>query len=88
MAALSAMDRLASESAFDAWLSSSEILQLDLSPRDFAAARQLMRLDTVPLRASDALHLAIAMRLGVAMVTFDKDLAAASRAVGLAVSSI
>ena len=88
MNALSAMDRLAAESAFDTWLSSNEIVQVDVGPRDFASARQLMRLDTVPLRAADALHLAIAMKLGIAMATLDDDLQTASRTVGLAVSSL
>lgn len=39
-----------------------------------------------PLRSNDAIHLAVAIRLGVdEMVTYDAELAQAARAVGLAV---
>ena len=46
----------------------------------------LLTLTTTPLRAADALHLALALSARAAsMATFDTRLAAAARAVGLTV---
>jgi predicted nucleic acid-binding protein len=81
-------DSLAAESAFDGWVSSDQVRQLEIGSADFAAARQLMRYDMIRLRAPDALHLAIALRLGAAMATLDDDLQEAAKAVGLPVSVI
>ena len=86
--ALNAQDRLAAEAAFDGWLSSPQVRRVDIGAVDFTAARQLMRFDTVPLRAGDALHLAVAMRLGVAVATLDDDLAAVASAAGLSISEV
>ena len=38
------------------------------------------------LRAGDALHLAVVIRLGCALATFERDLAAASQAEGVTVA--
>jgi predicted nucleic acid-binding protein len=86
--ALNAQDRLAAEAAFDGWLSSPQVRQIDVGAGDFAAARQLMRFGTVSLCAGDALHLAVAMRLGGAMATLDDDLKAAATVAGLAISRV
>lgn len=48
------------------------------------AERLLQLLDAVPLRAADALHLALAMSGGAgALITYDRRLAEAARATGL-----
>lgn len=57
---------------------------LDIGLADYRRAEQLMDAGARGLRASDALHLAIAERHGYGMATFDRDLADAARAIGLA----
>ncbi len=88
MGTLDPQDCFAAEAAFDGWISSDQVRHVDVGAGDFAAARQLMRFDTVALRAADALHLAVAMRLGAAMATLDGPLKSAVGAVGLALESI
>jgi uncharacterized protein len=53
-------------------------------PEDMASASGLVRLADLGLRAPDALHLALAMRLGMPIVTFDAGLARAADLVGAA----
>jgi predicted nucleic acid-binding protein len=88
MGTLNSSQRLAAESGFDVWASSGGVRQVEVSDLDFRSARQLMRLDTVALRAADALHLAIAVRLGVSMATLDGELAAAANTLGLPLQPI
>jgi predicted nucleic acid-binding protein len=53
------------------------------------AERLLLALKEVPLRAADALHLALATRAGAAAVlTFDNRLGEAARAVGLGIFAV
>ena len=53
------------------------------------AERLLLALETVALRAADALHLALAASAGVAsLLTFDQRLASAAIAIGLGVPTI
>ena len=58
---------------------------VDLSPGVHREAeRLLLALEAIPLRAADALHVALALAAGAAsVVTFDGRLAAAARALGL-----
>jgi predicted nucleic acid-binding protein len=51
---------------------------------DHSHARRLLR-DDVRLRASDALHVAVALRCGYRLATLDADMAAAARGLGLEV---
>jgi hypothetical protein len=51
-----------------------------------AAIRILRRLD-VNLRTPDAIHIAIAGRLGSTLVTFDRSMAAGARALGAEVAA-
>ena len=46
----------------------------------------LRRLD-INLRTADAIHIAISRRLGAALVTFDRSMAAGARALGVAVAT-
>ena len=51
----------------------------------FASAADLLRRCKPPLRASDALHLAIAADAGATLCTLDRRMAEAGQALGLAV---
>ena len=55
---------------------------------DFEAAAKLCDASGAPLRAGDALHLAVCRRLRGSLATMDKGLAAAGQEVGLAVELI
>ncbi|MGH7709104.1 MAG: type II toxin-antitoxin system VapC family toxin [Vulcanimicrobiaceae bacterium] len=59
--------------------------RIDLTPEVHREAERLLRsLDGVALRAADALHLSLALSAGSrSLVTFDRRLAEATRAVGL-----
>lgn len=61
------------------------VQRIDLAPDTHRAAeRFLLSIDLIPLRAADALHLALAVTAGAAaLVTFDRRLAAAARTIGL-----
>jgi uncharacterized protein len=71
---------------FDTWIARSarrhEITTADIG----AADRILQRLD-INLRTPDAVHIAIAQRVGATLVTFDNGMAAAARALGMAVAT-
>lgn len=53
---------------------------------DVARAETYVRLVDVTLRGPDAIHIAIAQRLGATLVTFDRRMAAAARTLGLTVA--
>lgn len=54
------------------------LLVLSVEPLDFRAAARLADQHAVGLRAGDALHLAVASRHGMTVVTLDKGMAAAA----------
>jgi predicted nucleic acid-binding protein len=58
---------------------------IDLSAADARLTNVYVRRFDLMLRAPDALHLAISNRVGAAMVTLDKRLAAAARELGVTV---
>ena len=60
--------------AFDGWRSQSA-LDCAVETSDVAAAGVLLRRLDAPLRVPAALHLAMALRMGVALATFDARLA-------------
>lgn len=71
--------------AFDHWtLSAANIIEVS-SVNIARAGAFLRRLDLV-LRTPDAIHIAIAERLGATLVTFDQRMAAAARVLGLPVA--
>ena len=73
-------------SAFDDWVGRST-RQVEITPVDVGlAAAYLRRLD-LPLRTPDAIHIAIAQRLGATLVTFDRQMAESARALGTAVAT-
>lgn len=79
---LTAEEARAAFANFDAWTArtASRVAAADVR----AAEAFLRRLD-LTLRAPDALHIATAERIGEALATFDKKMAAAARALGLSV---
>jgi predicted nucleic acid-binding protein len=54
---------------------------------DVRSADALMRRLDLPLRTPDALHIAIAERVGATLATFDVKMAAAARVIGLPVAA-
>lgn len=71
---------------FDAWR--SKVLQVESSPTDIRSAEFILRRLDLTLRAPDAIHIAIAQRIGAELATFDSRLAACAQALGTAVVSM
>jgi hypothetical protein len=71
---------------FDDWIARStsreNVIAVDIQSAD----RILRRLD-VNLRTPDAIHIAIARRLDATLVTFERGMAAAARALGMAIET-
>jgi uncharacterized protein len=82
--------RLAHETAvarltdFEAWRASTS-LAAEVRPVDTRLAYTYVRRFDLKLRAPDALHMAIAHRVGATLVTLDYRLATAARELGVAV---
>jgi predicted nucleic acid-binding protein len=76
-----ALDALA---ALDQW--SARISRIDLETGDISRADSFLRRLDLPLQAPDAIHIAIAERLGATLVTFDLRMGSAARTLGLAVA--
>lgn len=73
--------------AFDGW-SAGSARRAVTEARDIAEAERLIRRLDLKLRAPDPVHLAVAMRLGLELATFDRRLAEAAGALGLPVAPI
>ena len=69
---------------FDEWVAIHELAEEALG-EDFSEATKYIRRVDLKLRTPDALHIAIAKRLGATLATFDARLAAAAKGVGLTV---
>lgn len=78
--------RLVAEQNFDGWLLAIE--QAPVISVDFALARDFLRRGIPRLRAGDALHLAVARRLGARVATLDAVMTDAALAIGLALETI
>jgi predicted nucleic acid-binding protein len=72
--------------SFDGWVARS-VRRVEISPADVATASAFMRRLDLPLRTPDAIHIAIAQRLGATLVTFDRRMAASARALGALVAT-
>ena len=81
MREMSSRDARTVFSTFDAW-SSRATERLNISPADVVSAEAFLRRLDLPLRAPDALHIAIAQRIGAMLVTFDQKMAANAAALG------
>ncbi len=66
---------------------SKSVTRVEIVPDDFSRAACLVDSGARGLRASDALHLAIMLRLELELATYDRDLAEAARAEGVTVAS-
>lgn len=70
---------------FDQW-AAQEPARVRASSVDVMAAEGFIRRLDLNLRAPDAIHIAMTMRLGAALATFDDRMAEAARALGCAVA--
>ena len=69
---------------FDAW--TRRVAQrVELAPADVALATVFLRRLDLALRTPDALHIAIAQRLGAVLATFDESMATCARVLGTTV---
>jgi uncharacterized protein len=68
--------------AFDSWKSAGVSLAHVAAPEFSVAEKSLRRLD-LALRSGDAIHIALARRLGAALATFDEKMAASAKALGV-----
>jgi uncharacterized protein len=72
---------------FDQWIAQYTANAL-IEPSDFRDAERFIRRLDLPLRAPDAIHLAIARRLGAELATFDQRMADSARALGIPVAAL
>ncbi|HEX3919317.1 MAG TPA: type II toxin-antitoxin system VapC family toxin [Caulobacteraceae bacterium] len=84
---ITASERLNAEAVFDGWLSRQRPAY-PLAGGDALVARGFIRAVARPLRAGDALHLALVQRLNVSLGTFDIRMAAAATDLGIPVEAI
>ncbi|MGE5271169.1 MAG: type II toxin-antitoxin system VapC family toxin [Thiohalocapsa sp.] len=73
-------------SDFDLW-SLRSAQRVEVGASDVAAATAFLRRLDLTLLAPDAIHIAIVRRLGATLVTFDRNMASAGRALGVAVTT-
>jgi predicted nucleic acid-binding protein len=83
---LTAADAASVYAAFDAWAGKAANRAM-IEAGDMATAVALVRRLDLKLRMADAANLAIAQRLSATVFTFDKTMAAAAAALGIAVKS-
>jgi predicted nucleic acid-binding protein len=70
---------------FDAW-SGRATVRIEIEALDVAQATAFLRRLDLPLRAPDAIHIAMVQRLDATLVTFDRGMATAARRLGIAVA--
>jgi predicted nucleic acid-binding protein len=81
---ISAKDATAVFFNFDEW-STREAGRVETQTADIVNAGQLLRRLNTSLRTPDAIHIEIARRIAAQLMTFDKIMASAARALGLPV---
>jgi uncharacterized protein len=74
-------------STFDAW-SAQESQRVHIGSSDIAAADAFLRRLDGNLRAPDAIHIAVAQRLGADLATFDEKMRASARAFGTTIAKL
>lgn len=70
---------------FDGWTDRSAT-RVQTTPADIATAELALRRLDLTLRAPDAIHIAIAHRIGADLVTFDEKMGVCARALGVKVT--
>ena len=86
MGALAVEEARAGLSALDAWARRAAN-RIETIGSDIAVATTFLRRLDLPLKTPDAIHIAIAQRLGATLVTFDRQMAASVRALGTPVET-
>lgn len=84
MEELTTVQGQAALAGLDRWMAGSTDHVL-MSEADLAVAERLVRRFELKLRTVDAIHVALAQRLGAELATFDTGLASGGRAAGLTV---
>jgi hypothetical protein len=74
-------------SNFDGWRGAA-VRPAETTSLDVVAAEQFLRRLDLVFRAPDALHIAIARRLGAELATFDSRMAERARALGAPVATL
>lgn len=74
-------------SNFDLWTRRA-VTRIETTASDIAAAEVYLRRLDLTLRTPDALNIATAQRIGAGLATFDTKMAAAARALGLAIAGV
>lgn len=74
-------------SDFDIWTGRAAA-RVETQSTDIRAAEAILRRLDLPLRAPDALHIAIAQRIGADLATFDEKMAACARALGTPLAAL
>jgi hypothetical protein len=74
-------------SNFDAWMAGA-ISRIETTPTDIRAAEAALRRLDLTLRAPDAIHIAIAGRIGAELATFDAKMAESARVLGAQIFAI
>jgi predicted nucleic acid-binding protein len=82
MGLLSADEARAAFSTFDAW-TARETAREQITAVDIASAAAFLRRLDLNLRTPDAIHVAVAQRIDAQLLTFDNQMAASARALGL-----
>lgn len=72
---------------FDAW-AAAQAARVQVVPADVSLAEGFVRRLDLNLRAPDAINIAMAMRLGADLATFDERMAEAARALGCGVADL
>jgi uncharacterized protein len=84
MQLITAEEARAAFSTFDAWIARTTT-PLSMTSADVTAAAAFLRRLDLTLRTQDALHIAIAQRVGAELLTFDRQMASAARTLGTSV---
>lgn len=84
---LSAADARTAFGEFDIWRGGG-VLRLDTTTRDVTTADAYLRRLDLPLRAPDALNIALCDRVDARLVTFDHKMAECAKALGVAIAAI
>jgi predicted nucleic acid-binding protein len=74
-------------SDFDAWALRSTF-RTEISPADVAVAESFLRRLDLTLRTPDAIHIALARRVGATLVTFDERMKANAQTLGIAPADV